>query len=185
MQPPLYTQRLKLRPWKDSDAESLFKYAKDPDVGPVAGWPPHTSVEHSLETIHNVLSANETYAVCFKNEDKPIGSIGLIPDGCVVKLAERDNECELGFWIGKPFWGQGLIPEASRELLRHAFEDLHMTKVWCGHYEGNEKSRRAQMKMGFIYKQTTQKMYVPPLNTWRTAHAYVLTRERWQALSRV
>lgn len=184
MQPILYTQRLKLRPWQDSDAESLFEYAKDPDVGPIAGWPPHTSVENSLEVIRGVLSANETYAICFKNEDKPIGSIGLIYDGCVVKLAKIDDECELGFWIGKPFWGQGLIPEASREILRHAFEDLHMKKVWCGYYEGNEKSKHAQDKIGFVHNRTIEKMLVPLLNTWRKAHASVITLERWKSLSR-
>lgn len=43
------TDRLILRHWRDSDAETLFKLASDPDIGPVAGWPPHTSVENSLE----------------------------------------------------------------------------------------------------------------------------------------
>ena len=59
-------------------------------------------------------------------------------------MTDKDDECELGYWIGKPFWGQGLIPEAAKELLRYAFEDLGMRAVWCGYYEGNEKSRRVQ-----------------------------------------
>ena len=58
------TERLILRPWKDSDAESLYEYAKDPAIGPIAGWPVHTSVENSLEIIWGVLSEDETYAVC-------------------------------------------------------------------------------------------------------------------------
>ena len=41
------TERLILRSWRESDAEALFKYASDPDVGPRAGWPPHKSVEES------------------------------------------------------------------------------------------------------------------------------------------
>ena len=45
------TERLILRPWKESDAESLYEYAKDSAVGPIAGWPIHTSVENSLEII--------------------------------------------------------------------------------------------------------------------------------------
>ena len=40
----LATERLILRRWEDSDAEDLYKYAKDPDVGPIAGWPPHQSI---------------------------------------------------------------------------------------------------------------------------------------------
>ena len=63
----LYTNRLILRPWLESDAENLYTYAKDPQVGPIAGWPIHTSVENSREIIENVLSADETYAVCLKS----------------------------------------------------------------------------------------------------------------------
>ena len=60
----LTTERLLLRTWKETDAESLYEYAKDPEVGPIAGWPVHTSVENSREIIRGVLSAEETYAVC-------------------------------------------------------------------------------------------------------------------------
>ena len=72
------TERLILRPWEETDAESLYEYARDPRVGPIAGWPVHTSVENSLEIIKNVLSAPETYAVCLKSDNRAIVSIGLI-----------------------------------------------------------------------------------------------------------
>ena len=62
----LETERLTLRPWEESDAEDLYRYASDPAIGPMAGWPVHTSVENSREIIRDVLSANETYAVCLK-----------------------------------------------------------------------------------------------------------------------
>ena len=45
------TDRLFLRPWTEDDAESLFEYAKDPAVGPIAGWPVHKSVDNSIEII--------------------------------------------------------------------------------------------------------------------------------------
>ena len=70
------TERLILRPWLETDAESLYEYAKEPSVGPIAGWPVHSSVENSLEIIRNVLSADETYAVCLKTDNVAIGSIG-------------------------------------------------------------------------------------------------------------
>ena len=63
----LKTERLILRPWLESDAESLYTYASDPAVGPPAGWPPHTSVENSREIIKTALSGSETYAVCLKD----------------------------------------------------------------------------------------------------------------------
>jgi len=73
----LETESLILRPWKEDDAESLYKYAKNPEVGPIAGWPVHTSVENSREIIKSVLAADETYAVCLREDNVAIGSIGL------------------------------------------------------------------------------------------------------------
>ena len=109
------TERLILRPWQESDAESLYEYAKDPLVGPIAGWPVHTSVENSLEIIRNVLSADETYAVCLKKDNKAIGSIGLIsPAQSHANISE--SEIEVGYWIGVPFWGNGYIPDALHAL---------------------------------------------------------------------
>ncbi len=59
----LETERLILRPWEESDAEDLFQYANNPEVGPIAGWPVHTSIENSKGIIKSVLSSPETYAV--------------------------------------------------------------------------------------------------------------------------
>ena len=174
------TQRLILRPWQERDAQALFRYAADPLVGPPAGWPPHTSVENSREIIENVLSKPETYAVCLKNGE-PIGSVGLHLNGST-DMTDRDDECELGYWIGRPFWGQGMIPEASRALLRHAFEELGMRAVWCGYYEGNEKSRRVQAKLGFVYQHKTEGLEVPLLGEIRTGHCNRMTKERWQKI---
>ena len=71
----LQTKRLILRPWQESDAESLYKYASNPNVGPIAGWPPHTSVENSREIIKNELSAPETFAVVLKEKVSEILSL--------------------------------------------------------------------------------------------------------------
>lgn len=171
----LETERLILRPWEESDAEECYKYAKDPGVGPAAGWPVHTSVENSRQIIHDVLMAPETYAIVLKETGLPVGSIGLHRND----LAKKDDEAELGYWIGVPYWGQGLVPEASRELLRHAFEDLNLKRIWCGYYDGNEKSKRVQEKLGFNYQWTTKDLPVPQLGETRVGHVNLLTREEW------
>ena len=175
----LETERLILRSWCEEDAEELYKHAKDADVSLPAGWPAHTSVENSREIIRDALSANETYAVCLKENGKPIGSVGL-KMGDATDMTNRADECELGYWIGKKFWGQGLIPEASRELLRHAFEDLKMQTVWCGYYDGNHKSRRVQDKLGFKYHHTTEGLEVSLLGEIRTGHVMIMTKETWE-----
>jgi len=172
----LTTERLILRPWCEDDAEELYKYASDPEIGPPAGWPPHTSVEDSRNIIKNVLSAPETYAVCQRSDGRPIGSIGFHRND----LAVSDDEYELGYWIGKPFWGQGLIPEASREMLRYAFEELKMERIWCGYYEGNVKSRRVQEKLGFVYQHKTDGIEISLLGETRTGHVMLMTKETWE-----
>ena len=71
------TNRIILRPWRDSDAETLFKWASDPDVGSRAGWAPHQSVEESLEIIRNVFNdALHTWAIELKETGEPIGAMG-------------------------------------------------------------------------------------------------------------
>ena len=154
----LETERLILRPWKEDDAESLYKYAKNPEVGPIAGWPVHTSVENSREIIKSVLAADETYAVCLREDNVAIGSIGLTPPAQSHTKA-ADDEIEIGYWIGVPYWGQGLIPEAVRALQKHAFLDLGCSAMWCGYYDGNEKSKRCQEKCGFKYHHTDCLLY--------------------------
>ena len=171
----LETERLILRPWEETDAQECYKYAKDSRVGPAAGWPVHTSVENSRQIIKNVLAVPETYAIVLKETGLPIGSIGLHQND----LAEKEEERELGYWLGVPYWGQGLVPEAAREMLRHAFEDLGLARVWCAYYDGNEKSKRVQEKLGFKHQWTTEKVPVPLMNEIRKGYVNLMTREEW------
>lgn len=144
----LLTERLILRPWEDADAEALHTYASDPDVGPAAGWPVHTSVQMSREVIRDVLQAPETYAVVLHETGEPVGSIGLMKPR-LQDIVPTEHALELGYWIGKPYWGRGLIPEAARALIDHAFADLGCDQLWCAYFEGNAKSARVQKKLGF------------------------------------
>lgn len=179
----LTTKRLILRPWIVSDAGDLYEYAKNSAVGPIAGWPPHTSVENSKEVIENVLAVDENYAVVLKENRKVVGSIGLML-GQSSNFALPDTEGELGYWIGEPYWGQGLIPEAARELLRYGFEELNLDKIWCGYFEGNTKSKRVQEKCGFVYHHTNQDIYWALMDDIRTEHISCLTRQNWQKNNR-
>lgn len=175
----LETERLTLRRWEESDAEALYEYASDPAVGPIAGWPPHQSIDESRMIIKNVFCSAKAYAVCLKSDDRAIGAIELKLNGHT-DMTERDDECELGYWMGKPFWGQGLIPEAALEMLRHAFEDIGMNKVWCGYYDGNIKSKRVQEKVGFKHQWTVEDMDVPLMHEKRTGHVSCITKDEWE-----
>ena len=177
------TERLILRKWNEADADSLFEYAKDPDVGPIAGWPQHRSVNESLDVIKNVLNGPECYAICEKGSDKAIGAVELKLKGHT-DMTEKDDECELGYWLGKPFWGRGYMPEAVKALLKRAFDELSMSTVWCGYYDGNLKSKRVQEKVGFTYHHTLKNVPVPLLNEERVGHTNIMTKEHWQKINR-
>lgn len=174
----LTTKRLLLRKWTAEDAEDLYQYAKDPDVGPIAGWPPHRSVDDSRNVIQNVLCGAECYAICEKENGRAIGCIELRMNGHT-DMTDRDDECELGYWLGKPFWGRGYMPEAATALLHRAFTELGMTTVWCGYYDGNEKSKRVQEKLGFVYHHTCADVPVPLMQEVRVGHTNYMTMKRW------
>ena len=175
----LETERLILRQWHETDAYDLYKYACDPDVGLIAGWLPHKSLEESRQVIKNILCTKESYAMCLKSDNKAIGSISLKLKG-QTDITDKEDECELGYWLGKPFWGQGLTPEAVREILKHAFEDIGMNKVFCAYYDGNIRSKRVQEKCGFIYQWTTHNLYVSAVDEKRTGHVNCISKSDWE-----
>ena len=176
----LETDRLILRPWRESDAAECFKYASDPSVGPIAGWPAHKEIGETKTVIRDILCAPESYAIVWKETGEVIGDVAFKLRGAS-DLTDRDDECELGYWLGVPWWGRGIMTEAARECVRHAFEEFGMRAVWCGYYEGNDRSRRVQEKCGFRYHHPTKDLDVPLMHEKRTGIANLLTREEWES----
>lgn len=136
---------------------------------------------HSLEIIRTVFAASETYAVILRNTDEPVGSCGIMFSNGLHSAAMKQGEAEIGYWIGKPYWGQGLIPEAVKALLSRCFNDLYLNTVWCGYYEGNIKSKRVCEKNGFKIHHTNNDI-VSPLEDRRTEHFYIIAREDYHAI---
>lgn len=85
-------------------------------------------------------------------------------------LSLSNLEAEIGYWIGKPYWGKGYAPEALTEMIRWAFLELHLQQLWCGYYEGNIQSRIVQEKCRFQYQFSKQSVYVELLDEYRTEH---------------
>jgi len=176
------TKRLILRPWEQSDAEELYKYASSPDVGSIAGWRPHTSVDYSLNIIKTVLCEPETYAVVLKETGKPVGSIGIMFEGTA---PIKKGEAEIGYWLGKPHWGNGYIPEAIQAILKRCFLKLELQGVWCGYYDGNIKSKRVQEKCGFIYHHTEENKKCVLMDDIRTEHFTYMSKKLWGNMRKI
>ncbi|MBO4268215.1 MAG: GNAT family N-acetyltransferase [Bacteroidaceae bacterium] len=142
------TERIVLRPWCESDAEALFRYASDPDVGPRAGWPPHKSVEESLEIIRTVFNTDTMWAVVWKETGEAIGCAGYLP-ASHSNLAIAETECEVGYWIARPYWGKGICTEALRLVIDYCFSEKGFTVLWGDYFPENPASGRVMAKCGF------------------------------------
>ena len=204
----LCTPQLLLRPWRVDDmddARALYRHAGNPHVGPAAGWPAHTSVQGSMRVIRDVLDAPETYAVVLRETWEPIGSIGLTSPSATIGAARRDvsgagdfpgtgdasdesgsaapgTVRELGYWVAEPYWGRGLIPEAGREMLRHGFEDLHLTAIWGTHDVANRKSSRVMDKLGLSPVRTARHVRMELLgDVYRDELVRRITADEWRA----
>ena len=142
------TERMVLREWRESDAEALFKYASDPDVGPRAGWPPHKSVDDSREIIEKLFCNDHTWAIELKTTGEAIGCIGYYPFGeSNIRIGE--NDAEVGYWVGKPYWGQGICTEALHELIDYCFHEKGFATLWGDFFPDNPASGRVMEKSGF------------------------------------
>ena len=143
------TKRLILRPWQESDAGTLFKHASDPDVGPRAGWPPHKSVEESLEIIKTVFSGEGMWAVELKETGEAIGCVGYLLCG-ESNLNIGLTDAEIGYWIAKPYWNMGICTEAMRAVVDYCFNVKGFEVLWGDYFPENPASGRVMEKCGFV-----------------------------------
>ncbi|MBE6496567.1 MAG: GNAT family N-acetyltransferase [Methanobrevibacter thaueri] len=137
-----------LRHWRESDAKCLYHFAKNPNIGPIAGWPPHESVEYSLNVIKTIFCRPECYAII--KDDVPIGCAELLihPDG---NHWWGEGSAELGYWVAEEYHGRGYATQASQMLIKRAFEDLNIQRVFASYKKENLASARVLEKLGFKY----------------------------------
>ena len=151
----LETERLLLRGWDINDADDLYAYAKNPKVGPDAGWEPHASKEVSLSILHSFIEKDEVWAIVHKEDRKVIGSIGLHPD----KKRDHASAKMLGYVLSEDYWRRGLMTEAARRVIRHAFEAMGTDLLSIYHFPFNARSKRVIEKCGFRYEGTLRQAY--------------------------
>ena len=147
----LETKRLILREWALDDLDDFFEYAKNPDVGPRAGWFAHENKEKSLEILNKFIQDKKTFAIVYKENNKVIGSLGIEKYGSEDKLSEFFDYQgrEIGYVLSKDYWGKGLMPEAVNAVIKYLFNECHLDFLLCGYYDFNSQSKRAQEKCGF------------------------------------
>lgn len=172
--PCFITDRLIIRPWYIEDAEDLFKYASEEKIGLACGFKPHKSIEDSIEVIENILIRPGQYAIIHKKTNEAIGCIGIYPRTGKDEDGNDIEEAEIGYWIGSPFWGRGLVVEALKPIIEFSFNELKLNRLYISYDEGNIASKRVTEKLGFKYVKRLENVFVEPLNVYRNREVTVL-----------
>ena len=144
----LHTERLTLRPWRESDVDDFYEYASVDGVGQNAGWLPHESIDKSREILQKFIEGKKVFALEY--EGKAVGSLGVEKyDEEAFPEYARLRCRELGFVLAKPLWGRGLMAEAVMRVCRWLFEQQGLDAIFCGNFVFNTQSARVQEKCGF------------------------------------
>lgn len=173
----LHTARLTLRPWRPSDLDDLYAYARVDGVGQMAGWEPHKSIEMSAYILNRFIREKKTFALEY--EGRAVGSLG-VEEYDETRFPELSFlRCrEIGYVLAKELWGRGLMPEAVGEALRYAFGVLRLDAVLCGHFLSNPQSARVQEKCGFGHYAFGS--YRTQMGTMVDDEVTILTKEQWE-----
>ena len=165
------TERLILRPWRETDLDDFYEYAKVDGVGQMAGWFPHKSREETKVILDMFITNKKTLAIEWKDTGKVIGSLGIEPMRPDPEGADKAGR-ELGYVLSKDYWGRGLMPEAVQAVIHYCFQELNYDYLTCGHFLHNVRSRRVIEKCGFQFFDESE--FSTHMDTVEIARNYVL-----------
>ena len=165
------TERLLLRPFKMTDLKDFNEYAKVDGVGQMAGWWPHQNISESKKILKMFVTSKRQLAVVLNN--KVIGSLGLeyyneneFPE------YEKLQGVELGYVLGKDYWGNGYMPEVVKAITDYLFTIEKLDFLICGHFIWNQRSKRVVEKGGF--KEVKEIEYMTAFGKREISKEYVL-----------
>lgn len=152
--PVLHTPRLLLRPVAETDAQSLFAHASNPNVTRFTLWDHHQSLDETIAFIRDYAflryreGTAEPYAITIPPDDRPIGACGCF------WVSQPNRMMELGYWVAEPYWGRGIAVEASRACVAEAFRTSSVHRIQARVIAGNDASSRVAEKLGFRFEGT-------------------------------
>lgn len=174
----LRTERLTLRPWRETDLDDFYEYASVDGVGQMAGWMPHKDRNETMGILKGFIEHKRILALEYQG--KVIGSLGIKEYDEESYPEFREKKCrEIGYVLSKDYWGRGLMPEAVREVTRYLFRDVGLDVIFCGHFLRNVRSARVQEKCGFRHYAYGQ--FETKMGTVEEDEVNILTREEWEA----
>jgi RimJ/RimL family protein N-acetyltransferase len=143
-----------IRSYRLADAASLALNANNKKVwlNLRDGFPHPYRIEHAKMFIESATRANpETnFAICVN--ENAVGGIGYSLHSDVERIA-----AEIGYWLGEPFWGKGIMTEAVKAVTEYAFNQHELKRVYAVPYETNQASHRVLEKVGYVLEGRMKK----------------------------
>jgi RimJ/RimL family protein N-acetyltransferase len=155
-QPVLETKRLRIRPFSLTDAPVVQKLAGDEAIAATTANIPHPyedgMAEEWIASHQERFEKGEvvTFAITLRDEKTLIGAIGL-------EINQQHERAALGYWIGKPYWNRGYCTEASKAVVRFAFDEFKMLRIHATHFSSNRASGRVMEKIGMKHEGTLRR----------------------------
>jgi RimJ/RimL family protein N-acetyltransferase len=172
---PLTTSRLVLAPVQDEDAGWLQSMMERPEVnGTTLVIPtpcPAGFAQGWLETARRNLRSGQSYTFAARRDQEPIGTIFLV-------LNPAHAHAELGYFFAPAHWNKGFGSEASAEMLRFAFHDLRLHRVFAVYLAGNPASGRIMQKIGMRY-EGCRRQHVRKCGVFHDLEQYGILRDEW------
>jgi RimJ/RimL family protein N-acetyltransferase len=161
--PVITTPRLRLRAPKAREAERIARIADDSGIGRMTSRMPHPyGLSDAEGFLAHVRQADPAKERVFAIERADAGLIGMIG------FHQGDlGRTELGYWLGRAYWGAGYATESVRELLAWARDAWGRRMVMAGHFADNPASGEVLIKAGFLYTGDVQRR-------WSTARSEVV-----------
>ena len=153
-QPTIETERLVLRPFAMEDAADVQRLAGDPAIADTTLNIPHPYPDGAAESWINThqerwqSGLGVICAITLRSTGELVGAIS------VLGISQQNSHGEMGYWIGKPYWGNGYCTEAARALIRFSFETMALHRVFAHHLARNPASGRVMAKAGMRYEGT-------------------------------
>jgi [ribosomal protein S5]-alanine N-acetyltransferase len=157
--PTLESERLILRRLEWKDAALVYEYMQERDIAYntlVIPYPyPEGAAEEWIGRTQELGDKGQdfTFAVTRKADSLFMGA-------CGIGLNPEHRRADIGYWLGKPFWGQGYMSEAARRVIQFGFEELDLNRIYAAYFTRNPASRRVMEKAGMTYEGAHRQMFL-------------------------
>ncbi len=145
-----------LRPWRADDVDNLVKYANNHNISKnlTNAFPHPYSLDDAQKFISRVSQADPIQVMAIDFQGDAIGGLGIHPQADVYC-----KNAELGYWLAEPFWGNGIMTKAVKQMIDYGFKSFDIERIYARPFEGNLGSMKVLERAGFTLEAHLKKTF--------------------------